>query len=133
MWGITVLIICFELAIGFTGAIGLFDHMHYTQSQKSVEDTAAGYMTGEVSETGELIDAAKANSVDYFTIQASLLFSAVGILTSTASAVVFFLPHLRETFMFPIELAIPIQALIYLCYAWGLAQFLSGRGAGYFQ
>jgi len=136
MWDITILIVCFELAIGFAGGLvdaGLFDnHMYYTQSQQSVT-SGNGFMSGEISNTGELISSTQTSNVDYFSMGISMVWSAIGIITKTIYSVLFFLPHLRETFMFPLELAIPIQVLIYITYAWGIAQFLSGRSGGMLQ
>ncbi len=90
-------------------------------------------MSGEIGSTGELVGSTQSESVDYFTLGVSMLYSSIGILGKMVYAVVFFLPHLRETFMFPLALAVPIQALIYVVYAFGFIQFLSGRSGGMFQ
>jgi hypothetical protein len=132
MWDITFLIICFELAIGFASGLGLFGHMYFDQSQES-SSTTTGFMSGNVSETGELIGSTKQGSVDYFSISASMLWSGIGLVINIVASVIFFLPHLVNVFMVPLVLAIPIQALIYMCYSWSLAQFLSGRSGGIIQ
>jgi hypothetical protein len=133
MWDITFLIICFELSMGFVSGLGLFGHIYFPQAQESANAPYGGMLSGNVSATGELIDSSKQPNVDSFSVGAAMLWSGVGLFLNIAGAVAYFLPHLINTFMLPMVLAVPIQALIYLCYSWSLAQFLSGRSGGYYQ
>lgn len=130
-WDITLLIICFELALGFTSGIGLWGYTYYEPSQENVLDVV-GYQSGNMNATTGLIDSMKQQNADYFSL-GTMLMTSIGILFNVLGAIVFFYPHLVNTFMFPMALAIPIQALIYLTYSWAIAQFLSGRSGSLIQ
>ncbi len=132
MWEITVIIVCFELAIGLTASMSLFTQMYYTKAQQSV-DSGAGFMTGSVGKTNDLVKSSQPQNVDYFSMGISGLYSAWGIISTTVGAVIYFYPHLITIFMVPMDLAIAIQALIYVNYVWGIGQFISGRSGGMMQ
>lgn len=59
--------------------------------------------------------------------------SGINLLYQMGSCVVLFLPQLISTFHCPSQLAAVIQAMIYVCYAWSLLQFLTGRMGGVIQ
>lgn len=126
MWDITFLIICFELAMGLASGVGLFAQVYYMPIQQTA-GSSGSFLAGNVSDTGELIDSSKARSGDDFTSGVSMIWSGVGLFLNIAGSVACFYPHLVKTFMFPSALAVIVQTLIYICYSWSIAQFLSGR------
>lgn len=131
MWDLTVIIIAFELAIGFVAGIGLFEHTYYTPSQSNSKELN-GYLHGTSNATNTLIESTKTTNSDYFSL-GTYLFGALNIFLNIVGAVVFFYPHLVNTFMVPMALAAPIQCLIYITYAWGIVQFMSGRSGSLMQ
>lgn len=131
MMDLTLIIVAFELAIGFVAGIGVFEHTYYEPSQENIRELN-GYMHGNSNATSALIDSAKTTNADYFSI-ASALFGALNLFLKTVGAVVFFYPHLVDVFMMPELIAGPLQALIYVTYAWGIVQFMSGRSGGLMQ
>jgi len=126
-WDITVLIICFELALQVIIGCNLYSpNMHfYTPSQQPVSDVL-GYTTGSMNSTTKLLDATKTPNADYFSVGMGLI-SAGNILIQILGSIVFFYPHLLSVFGIPPLIAVCIQCIIYLSYGIGIVQFASGR------
>jgi hypothetical protein len=134
-WDITILIIAFELAIGFVNGIGLFQTQFFNEAQvaSGSNSSSLGFMTGSIDSTGNLVGAQQSGSMDYFTLAVGWLLSGFLLIVSIGQAVVIFLPQLITIFHCPTALAIVIQAMIYLSYVWGYAQWKSGRMGGTIQ
>lgn len=126
-WDITVLVICFELALQVVVGAQLYapGTTFYEPSKESIIDVD-GYTSGDMNATSNLIESGKARNSDMFSLTMGLV-TALNVFLRVISSVVWFVPHLRDTFGCPLVIAIPIQALIYLSYAIGLIQFWSGR------
>lgn len=130
MWEITVLIIVIELGIGIIDGMGLFDIMYYNQSGYIQQQGQATY---NLTTTGTLVQSATPSGTDYFTMGAAWLFSSLMLVLNIVLAILFILPTLIIKFHIPPVVAIPIQAMIYICYVWGIAQWKSGRSGGLLQ
>lgn len=126
-WDITVLVICFELAMQIIIGSALYtpNMNFYTNSQTSVMDVT-GYSTGNPNATQKLLDGAKQTNSDYFSVGMGLI-TAGNILVNILWSVFFFYTHLVGVFGFPPILAGGIQFLIYMTYTIGIIQFVSGR------
>jgi uncharacterized membrane protein len=130
MWEITVFVITLELGIGIIDGIGLFDTMMYNQTGYIQQQGATAY---NITTTGNLITASTPTSMDYYTMGVGLVMAGWNVLVSVFIAVVCILPMLILKFHVPPVLAIPLQAMIYLMYVWGIAQWKSGRSGGMLQ
>jgi hypothetical protein len=130
-WDIAVLLICFNLAIGLVGSIGLFTHMYYEPVQQNVLEVN-GYMQGNSNASQKLIDSAKTTNADYFSL-GTMLFGAFNIFINVLGSAVFILPTLVTTFGIPLALASVLQVLIWLINVWGIIQFMSGRSGSLMQ
>jgi hypothetical protein len=130
MWEITVLIIVIELGIGIIDGVGLFDTMYYNQSGYIQQQ---GQSTYNITTTGNLLASSTPTSMDYYSMGVGLVLSGWNVLLSVLQAIVFILPTLINKFHIPIQLAVPLQAMIYLMYVWGIAQWRSGRSGGMLQ
>jgi len=130
MWEITVFIIALELGIGVIDGIGLFDVMYYNQSGYIQQGTTSSY---NMTTTGNLLSSSTPSGVDYYTMGVAMVVSGLMIFLSVCQAIIFILPTLILKFHVPIQLAVPIQAMIYLMYVWGIAQWKSGRSGGMLQ
>jgi hypothetical protein len=127
-WDITVLIICFELALQLIIGCGLYaQNMNfYTPSQTPVMDVT-GYSTGNSNNaTQKLFDGAKQSNSDYFSIGMGLVTAGNLFVTILGSAAFVYWP-LTTGFGVPPMLAAIIQFLIWTTYVIGLVQFMSGR------
>ena len=124
-WDITVLVICFELALQIIVGCHLYSPNmgFYTPSEQSVM-VVDGYTGGNATE--RLLYGAKQTNADYFSMGMGLI-TAGNIIVNILFSILFFYPHLIEVFGFPIVLAAAVQSMIYLSYMIGLVQFASGR------
>ena len=130
-WDIAVLIICFNLAIGIVGSLGIFTHMYYTTAQQNVYEVD-GYMQGNGNATEKLIESSKNTNADYFSL-GTMLFGAFNMFLNVLSSAIFILPQLINTFHMPLVIAVPIQTLIWIIDVWAIVQFMSGRSGTLIQ
>lgn len=130
---IAVLIICLELSISFFANVGIFQQVYITPAQQQIGSAGTGFISGNINETSTLLGSQKTGTVDTFTAGIGMLFSAIGILINMLGSVMFFLPHLISVFKFPLILAVPVQAMIYIIYSIGILQFISGRSTRLFE
>jgi hypothetical protein len=129
-WDIAVLLICFNLAIGLVGSMGIFTHMYYTPVQQNVMD-ANDYMRGDINSTKDLINNQKQSNADYFSL-GMMIFGAWNLFISILLSALCVAPQLLA-FGMPLPLVLVIQSLIYLIDIWGIIQFMSGRSGSLMQ
>jgi hypothetical protein len=127
---IALLVICIQLSLTFVGEIGLFPGgVIYATPQHSGMD----FMTGGMAETQNLVGSQTPNTVDYLFMTVSMITNSILLLGKMLVSVVIFVPELIFVFHVPIPLAVVLQALIYIMYAWAYAQFLAGRSGAMIQ
>jgi len=125
MWQITKIIIVIELVIGMVDASGLFNQNYWQVNQASGTGDVE-YTTGSLSELTNAGSSGNAGA-DWFNQGVALVFAAIMWILTVMKSVVVILPTLIDRFHVPAPFAVVIQAMIYLEYGWGLAQWRAQR------
>lgn len=123
MWDITKFIIIAEITIGFIAGLNLFEVQTFHPIQGGVTDYTVGDLDAQISDR-------QSGSINYFDLAVALVFSGLNILLSIFKAVVVIFLVLVDDFHIPAQIAVVLQALIYLEYSWFIAQWIAGRPGG---
>jgi len=109
---ISLFVVILSATIGFINGLGLFSYQYEMVPQSK-------YIEWNVSQIGE----------DYgnVTTQISPNFNIMGMLSEITFAIACLYPTLVKVFHIPILLSALLQVAIYMVYAIGILQFITGR------
>lgn len=124
---ILLFLIILQSSVGFVGAIGLFDQTYVSDSELYGTTTK----DWNISTYGE--HEPDMGVFGRVTLALDMLWNALPIAFNVLFAIVFIFDPLVRTFGVPMELAAFLQGGIYLCYSWGIVQFLTNRGTKYYE
>jgi hypothetical protein len=124
---IFIFCICLNLAIGFLNAI--LSESNETAFLTNQSGSGWEYNAGLVSSFNQT----EGNIVTDTLASARWIFTAVFFVLQMLVSIVWIFPTLVTMFGVPAPVAIALQSLIYLIYAIGIVQWISGKSTGSFE
>lgn len=124
---IFIFCICLNLGIGFVNAMlaeGKQAAFLTNQSGKGWE-----YDSSLVSDLNQ----SDSNIITDVAANTRWVFSAVFFVLGMLLSIVWILPILVSTFMIPLPVAVMLQTIIYMIYAIGIVQWISGKSTAGFE
>jgi len=122
-YDILLFLVCLEASIGFVSSLNIFP--------VSYVDASAVQSNWNLE---ELEEQAQAQSViDKVMLATDMLFKALSMFFNMLVAIVAIYIPLTTVLGVPSEIALLLQGVVYVVYAWAIIQFLSGRSVKYME
>ena len=124
-YDILLFLVCLEATIGFVSSLQVFP-TDYVDA--SAVQTPADWNLQEVEN-----QTASQSIFDKVMLATDMLFKALSMFLNMLVAIVAIYIPLTSVLGVPSEIALLLQGVVYVVYAWAIIQFLSGRSVKYME
>jgi len=124
-YDILLFLVCLEATIGFVSSLHIFP-ADYVDA--SAVQTPADWNLQEVEN-----QTASQSIFDKVMLATDMLFKALTMFLNMLVAIVAIYIPLTSVLGVPSEIALLLQGVVYVVYAWAIIQFLSGRSVKYME
>jgi len=122
-YDILLFLVCLEASIGFVSSLNIFP--------VSYVDASAVQSSWNLEELEE--QAQTQSVIDKVMLATDMLFKALSMFFNMLVAIVAIYIPLTTVLGVPTEIALLLQGVVYVVYAWAIIQFLSGRSVKYME
>ena len=124
-YDILLFLVCLEASIGFVSSLNIFPVSYVDASAVQVSETWS--LEDVQNQTATL------TLVDKLMFATDILFKAVSMFLNMLLAIAVIYIPLTSVLGVPSEIALLLQGVVYVVYAWAIIQFLSGRSVKYME
>ncbi len=124
-YDILLFLVCLEVTIGFVSSLHVFP-VNYVDA--SAVQTPQEWNLQEVEN-----QTASQSIFDKVMLATDMLFKALSMFLNMLVAIVAIYIPLTSVLGVPSEIALLLQGVVYVVYAWAIIQFLSGRSVKYME